>query len=370
MSFEFVLVFLVLIGFAVLFFGLKKVLTSQKESELEHIVDRVFGMTAVKVAEQSKAILQADTELIKNDLHHKHQALEGMLERVRLEMNEQQKKLQYAEVERSKEFAQLVTTLTQHKEMTAELKSSTETLARVLSNNQARGEWGERIIEDLLRSNGLVEGVHYLKQKQLGETTLRPDILLLLPNKKQVPIDVKFPYSEMQKLSLTDSKVQQKVHLKQFEIDLKNKIKKVADYIDVGNGTLDYAIMFVPNEAVFSFINQQLPEIVDMAVGKRVLLVSPFTFLIVARTILESYRHFMIADKLREVVVHIDDFVVEWEKLRGSFEKYGKTLDVLQRDYQAVVGARTRVMEKKVAAVKNYSGLQLEADVVVGTEKS
>ena len=113
--------------------------------------------------------------------------------------------------------------------------------------------------------------------------------------------------------------------------------------------------MFVPNEAVFSIINQSLPNIVDMAMGKRVLIVSPFTFLIVVRTVMESYRNFMIGDKLKEVVRYIDDFVTEWDKFKTGFEKYGRTISVLQKDYEDLTGTRVRVMEKKIVKVKGYS---------------
>lgn len=355
MTFEILVFFVILVGFVVLFFAIKSLITSQKQSELEAVVDRVFGMSAAKVAEQSKRILESDKESIQVDLHNKQQVMEKLVQQLRSEMSDHQKNIQKAEVERTKEFSTLVSSLEQHKELTSELKMSTDLLSSVLSNNQNRGEWGERIIADLMTANGLVEGVHYLTQTKLGDSQLRPDILLLLPNKKVVPIDVKFPYSEMQKLSKAESKTQQNIHIKQFEVDIKNKITKVAQYIDVGRDTLDYAILFVPNEALFSYINQNMPTIVDMALAKRVLLVSPFTFLIVARTVMESYRNFMIGDKLKEVVKYIDEFVTEWDKFKSGFDKYGRTLTTLQNDYQEISGTRVRVMEKKISQVQSYS---------------
>lgn len=355
MTFQIILILLIATGFIALFFAMKSMLKTQKNSEIESIVDRVFGMSAQKVAQQSRDILQADKEAIHVDLRNKQLAMEKLVAELRSEMGDHQKEIHKAEKERIHEFSAIIKSLEHHKELTDDLKTSTDTLAKVLSNNQQRGEWGERIIEDLMRSNGLVEGVHYEKQKKLGTTTLRPDITILLPNNRVVPVDVKFPYSEMQKMSVAETKAQQKIHLKQFEQDLKVKIKKVAEYIDVGQDTLDYAIMFVPNEAVFSFINQSMPNMVDLALGKRVLLVSPFTFLIVARTVMESYRNFMIGDKLKEVVKYIDDFVSEWDKFKGSFDKYGKTIATLQKDYDNLTGTRVRVMEKKIGKVQSYS---------------
>ncbi len=187
----------------------------------------------------------------------------------------------------------------------------------------------------------------------LDNSTLKPDITLLLPDHKVVSVDVKFPYSEMQKLAEADSKSAQQGHIKQFEIDLKAKVSKVAEYINPAYNTLDYAILFVPNEMVFSFINQKFPHIVEFAMRKRVLLVSPLTFLIVARTVAESYRNFMVGDKLREVIKHVDEFSMEWDKFYESFSKYGKQLKTLQDGYDELMGTRRRQMERKILQVKS-----------------
>ena len=355
MSFEILLLVVVILGFIVIYFSMKKFLVDQKSKQIEDVVDRVFGMSAKKIAEQSRQILQSDKEAIKVDLQNKQMVMEKLVQQLRDEMSVHQKEIRSVEKDRVREFGELAKSLDHYRELTGELKASTDTLAKVLSNNQQRGEWGERIIEDIMVSNGLVEGVHFLKQKKLGNTALKPDITILLPNDRVVPVDVKFPYSEMQKLSVAETKSAKQAHLKQFEQDLKTKINRVAEYINPAQNTLDYAIMFVPNEAVFSFVNQTLPHIVDMAMGKRVLIVSPFTFLIVARTVMESYRNFMIGDKLKEVVRYIDDFVGEGDKFKMGFEKYGRTLVTLQKDYEDLTGTRVRVMEKKITKVKSYS---------------
>ncbi len=364
MTFEAVLLVIVIIGFIFIYLSMKKFFTKQSSSQLEAVVNRVFGMSANRIAQQSKDILAGDKEAIKVDLDNKQVMMERLVQQLKEEMEVHKREIKKLEQDRAREFGELTKSIENYKELTKELKVSTQQLSSVLSNNQKRGGWGERIIEDLMISNGLVEGVHFAKQKQLGTSKLRPDITILLPNDRVVPVDVKFPYAQLQKLELADTKATKQVHLKQFEHDLKIKVDKVAEYIAPTQNTLDYAIMFVPNEAVFSFINQNLPNIVDMAMSKRVLIVSPFTFLIVARTVMESYRNFMIGDKLKEVVKFVDDFSMEWDKFKTSFTKYGNTLSTLQKDYDALMGTRVRVMEKKIYKVRSYSsGSLLESKV-------
>jgi DNA recombination protein RmuC len=328
---------------------------AQTAEQAEAMVAKVFGLSANQIAAQSKAILSSEKETIKTDLANKQQVMEKLVAELRNEMKEKQGELQNLEKDRLKQFTELTSALTEHRKMTDELKTSTAQLASVLSNNQLRGEWGERIIEDLLRSNGLVEGVHYARQQFLhGSTTLKPDITLLLPDKRVVSVDAKFPYQEIQKMAMAEGKPAKAVHLKQFEIDLKTKITKVALYISPSSDTLDYAILFVPNEMVFSFINQKLPHLVDEALAKRVMIVSPFTFLIVARTVLESYRNFMIGDKLKDVVKYVDEFSKEWGLFKDEFSKFGRSLETLQTGYEKLTTTRTKQMDRRIEKIDTY----------------
>jgi len=347
---------IVIVGFGVLYLTLKKSLENkdQDDQKIEDVVNKVFGMSVGKIAAQSKRVLEGEKEAIKVDLDNKQKAIEKIVGELQRDITERQKEIRTLEQDRVKKFSEITTALSEHRDMTKDLRASTEQLAKVLSNNQSRGEWGERIIEDLLEANGLLEGVHYLRQSKLGNTTLKPDITLLLPNKRTVAVDVKFPYQEIQKMSVAETKKAKGDHLKQFGLDLKVKINKVSEYIKPEEDTLDYAIMFVPNEMVFSFINQRFPDLIDFALAKRVILVSPFTFLIVARTVMESYRNFMIGDKLKEVVKYVDDFVGEWSKFREEFDKFGRSINTLSTGYEKITETRTKQMEKKIERIESY----------------
>ncbi len=344
-----------LTGFVGLYLAIRQLMYQKSEQQLTQLVERTFGKTASVVAEQARQVLQGEKEIIKSDLENKQVYFEKLFKTFQEDVKQRQQEIRSLEQDRVKKFAELQKTLELQTQTTSELRITTEQLARVLSNNQQRGEWGERIIEDLLRANGLVEGVHYERQKRLAGGQFRPDIVLLLPDHKMVAVDVKFPLSAMHKLAVAETKQQTELHLKQFSSDLKQKIEQVAQYINPELQTLDYALMFVPNEMVFSYINQHLPELVDEAMRRRVLLVSPFTFLIVARTVLESYRNFMLSDHLRGMLQSVDEFVGEWNKFREAFEKYGRSLTTLQTDYEKLTQTRFRKMERKIEQISNVS---------------
>ncbi len=346
------------------YFLIKKLLEEkmhqQSDEQIEGMIHKVFGMASNEIAIQSKGILQGEKDLIKNDLANKQMAIEKMIKDLRQEMSEQQKEIRSIEKEQIDKISGVKTAVEEHRQLTKELKVSTEQLAKVLSNNQRRGEWGERIIEDLLQANGLQEGIHYLRQSKLGDSSMKPDITLLLPDHRNVPVDVKFPYQEVQRMSLAETQSDKQVHAQQFKRDLKIKIDKVAAYISPENDTLDYAIMFVPNEALFSFINQKFPDVIDEALAKKVIVCSPFSFLIVARTVMESYRNFMVGKKIKEVIKHIDAFATEWLKFDDEFAKFGRSIEALQKNYETLSTTRKRQMEKKIAKIEQYRGSSAE----------
>lgn len=349
------LIIVVIAGFVGLYFALRQMLgAKQGEEDLEGLVNKIFGMSVPKIAAQSKEILSGEKEAIKVNLENKQKVIEKLVGDLQRDLQERQKEIRGFEQDRVKKFSEITTTLTEHRRLAEDLKTSTQQLASVLSNNQTRGAWGERIIEDLLQSSGLMEGTHYIRQTKQKNSELKPDITLLLPDNRNVPVDVKFPYQAIQKMSMTEVKTEKVEFAKQFSTDLKLKINKVAEYISSENDTLDYAILFVPNEMIFSFINQKFPELIDLAMSKRVMIVSPFTFLIVASTVRESYRNFMIGGKLKKVVKYIDEFVGEWGKFREEFDKFGRSIDTLSTGYEKITSTRTKQLERKIEKIENY----------------
>lgn len=334
------------------------------EEKAKALVNQVFGEMAEKVVAQTKQVLQGDKEAIFKDNQNKKEVIEKMVRDLKKEIDERQEEIRGLEKDRNKKFGEITTAIEEHRKITEELKTSTQSLSKVLSNNQTRGAWGERIIEDILVNAGLLENVHYAKQKALGKSSVKPDITLLLPNERVVAIDVKFPYSEIQKMAVAETKAAKNEHMKAFSRDLKEKINQIEKrgYISVEEGTLDYAIMFVPNEMLFSFINQQFPEIVDEAMSKKVMIVSPFTFLIVARTVFESYRNFMIENNLRKIVKHISQFVEEWERFTKEFDRFDDYLGKMRDQFEKIRTTRYKQMDLRIRRIEEeQKGVGLES---------
>lgn len=343
------------------------ILRRWRSTELSQLVNQAFLQSANQVAAQNQTLLQSEQERIQTDLDRQRQRIELLVSRVETQLTERQKEQQHIEKERVAAFATLKQQLEEQRGTIKDLTISTSKLTQLLDTNQARGQWGERIIEDLLQTNGLVEGVHYVRQKPLL-ANLRPDITLLLPDDRRIAIDVKFPLSELSKYAEAVGSRDQAALKTKFMQTVRVHLRKVAGYIQPEARTLDYAMLFVPNEMVFSFLNQETPEIIEEAMSLRVLLVSPFTFLVVAGTLRESYRNFILADSLHEAVLVLDEFVSEWEKYNQAFTKYGKSVRQISLDFEDLTGVRTRQLEKKVEKLRRISIGALQSKVEATAE--
>lgn len=380
MSIELILIIILniaLIGLIGLFlykkfqqFGLGKDQDGQREL-MKNLINEVYGEITQKVSEQSRGILKQEQQLIESNLKSRQEQIEKVISELRRELSNRQEEIRKLEGERNKQFSMISTHIREHQNITKELQLSTERLNKVLQNNQKRGEWGEYILDDILRTAGLVEGVHYVKQQVLGKSLVKPDITLLLPNDRRVAVDAKFPFSAIQKMVETESKLEKDKYRREFINDVKSKVKDLSQkgYINPEEGTLDYTILFVPNEMLFSYINQEAPAVIELAMKNRVAIVSPFTFLVVARTIMESYRNFMIENNLRDIIKYISDFVNEWERFEGEFSDFDRQLLKLRQVYDKISGTRFNRMRLRINRIEEYRHGMLETTEVQKLEE-
>jgi DNA recombination protein RmuC len=349
MSAELGIVLVVLIaGFGFMFWWLNKRLSSPTAT----IDSNELVNTVISVAKER---LEGDKQQMSAEFSAKKEAIETLVKDLKKDIDERQMEIRSMEKDRNLKFGEISKSIEEHKKLTSELQGSTESLRRVLSNSQLRGSWGERQIEQIFANVGFLEKQHYLIQQVMGNSTVRPDFTILLPGKKKLCVDAKFPLSNLQLLSQTDDKVEKQRLDKLFASDVKTKINEIAGkgYISEEDGTCDYAVMFVPSEAVFDYINQAHPEIVDEAMAKKVLMASPYSLVAIIRTVSESYKNFYYETSMREIVKKVDVFLNDYRLFQDEFNKFGKDLTATVADYEKITGTRYKQMDLHIRQIQD-----------------
>ena len=297
----------------------------------------------------------SDEKMKRNEQYFdsKKDAIKELIEKIDQGLNDSQRKIENTEKARISEFSNLKTVIAEHKMITGKLKDSTENLKNILSNNQLRGKYGEEVAENLLKIAGFVKGINYDANLSQETNANRPDFTIYLPDKTKVNIDVKFPYQSLMKFQEVENDLEKKKYFAQFKTDVKQKIKQVTnrDYINLEEKTLDFVILFVPNEMIFSVINDKLYDLIEEANEKKVAIVGPVSFITFLRIIHQSYDNFKIQEDLHRVVNLIGKFKEEFNKYNNEFDHLGNKLKSLSLQYDKVSGVRTRQLSKIIEQI-------------------
>ncbi|MGH9270827.1 MAG: DNA recombination protein RmuC, partial [Ilumatobacteraceae bacterium] len=134
-------------------------------------------------------------------------------------------------------------------------------------------------------------------------------------------------------------------HLKAFLCDVRARVKELAkrEYAQTGDQpTVDYVLLFLPNEQLTGFIHEHDPGLLDEALGQRVVMCSPLTLFAFLGVIRQAFDNFMVERTSDEILQLIGKFGVQWQKYTESTEKVKRHIDSVQREFDQLVGTRRR----------------------------
>ncbi|WP_245413725.1 DNA recombination protein RmuC [Fulvimarina endophytica] len=225
-----------------------------------------------------------------------------------------------------------------------ELASGITQLQHVLGDKQTRGAFGElrmqTIVSDALPANG------YRMQATLSNGK-RPDCLIMMPNGAfPLAIDAKFPLDAYAALASAQTKEARVSAGNRLRRDMDVHIRAIATKYLIPGETLDTAIMFVPSEAVFAFLGEHFPDIIQKAYRSRVVIVSP-TLLMLSVQVIQN----LLKDaKVREEAVRIQQ---ETRLLGEEIQRLGERVDALkthfgqsQRDVDQILSSTSRILKR------------------------
>ncbi len=314
--------------------------------------------------ELAKEKLDRSTEKVNSDLEGKKNVIMGLVEEIRKDIGKNQDYLKKSDDERIANFSSLKKELETYKQVTGDLKNSTDDLKRLLSNNQMRGRFGEQVAENLLKMSGFTIGTDYTYNKEQEKTDTRPDFTIYMPDRTKINVDAKFPYSALVKYTECEDKDEKAQYLKLFESDVRQKIKQVTtrDYINPEEHTVDFVILFIPNEMIFSFIYDKFNETWEDAMRKKVIMAGPFSFTAILRMVKQSYSNFRYQENLHHIIGLIEKFDIEFENYNKEFDNLGKSITSVAKKYEEVSGVRTRKLTKIVDQIRTEEIGELKSE--------
>jgi len=353
---------------------------SQKIQDLESLLNRIkesFGVLSLdalsknsdqflKLANES---LTRQTQTGEQHLEGKKKLIEQTLDSMKGVMNEVQGTIKEFESDRVKKFGELSSQLKSTAEQTERLRDTTDQLRSALASKDVRGQWGQRMAEDVLRLVGFIEGINYQKQKALDTTTTIPDFTFFLPQNLKVNMDVKFPLDNYFNFFKSESDIDKLTYKKKFLQDVRGRIKEVTtrDYINPADNTVDYVIVFIPNEQVYGFINENDREVLDDALKSKVIVCSPLTLYAILAVMRQAVDNFNLEKTASQILSLLGTFNNQWKAFLKSLEKMGKKIDEAHDEYNALTSTRRKQLERplrQIEELRKQKGIPIDSQIV------
>jgi DNA recombination protein RmuC len=332
------------------------VLREQAAAERDVAVQAALQQAAVLNRQQLDAGLTAG----QRELAARHEQAEARLDlverRVRDELGRLGELVQQLGRHHAASLRGVEATLAAHAETTAALAGTTQGLREALASPKARGQWGERMAEDVLRLAGFVEHVNYEKQTAVEGSRALPDFTFTLPKGHVLYMDVKFPLAAYLRYLDAGTEAERAGYRADFVRDVRLRVRELAGREYARQGTrpaVDYVLMFLPNETVSTFIHECDPALVDEALGQRVVLCSPLTLFALLGVIRQAFDNFMIEQTSEEILAVLGAFEQQWHKFAGSLDVVGKRLESAQKAYDDLAGTRRRALERPLARLSS-----------------
>ncbi len=331
----------------------------------------------VSTTTQVKAHLDAASAQMKeqtsSDLGAKKDVIDARLDQVHAEMRTELSKvtemLTTLGQTSAQKFGEVESSLKAHMEIANTLSESTQALRSALANPQARGQWGERMAEDVLRLAGFVENVNYVKQAQIDGGSGRPDYTFRMPKGQTLFMDVKFPMAAYLRYLEADTDAEREAHLKRFLTDVRARVKELSkrEYaIEGGGSAMDNVLLFIPNEQITGFIHEHDPALIEDAMGQQIVMCSPLTLFAFLGVIRQAHDNYMIEQTSDEILQLIGKFGTQWTKYADQIDKIKRRFEGVERDFEALAGTRRRALERplrELEAIRQQRNLPVDGEL-------
>ncbi len=348
----------VLIGIIVTFF----VMRYNRRNTSKEDIDATLATLSREALRQNtqdflalaKETLASQTQTGISELEMKRQSIDQTLQSIKSDLQKVEQVITSFDNKRDTSFTAINEQLKNTAEQTNKLQTTAGKLQEALASTKARGQWGERMAEDILRLAGFIENVNYVKQKSLEGVNTRPDYTFFLPQGMKVNMDVKFPRDNYIKYLNEDNEAIRENYKQQFLKDTRQRVKEVVtrDYINPAENTVDYVLVFIPNEQIYSFINECDNTIIDEAINHKVILCSPLTLYAILAVIHQAIDSFNVQKTTANTLALFGNFYKQWEAYKDSMDNMGKYIDKTRDEYQKLVTTRINTLEKPLRQIE------------------
>lgn len=360
----------------------------QFEQQLKTVQEQ-FSNLATRILEQTSEQLKTTN----------NESMEHLTKPLKMNIEQLQQAIQHTNTETSKNTASLSQQLREMSLQTQKIETTATRLTNVIrGGNKAQGNWGERMLTDILESQGYKVGIDYdiqhtltdekgnvIKNDDTGRRMI-PDVILHYPNNEDVIIDAKMSIDAYYQYVNTEEEALKK----KFAADLVSSIrtqatnlakKDYSKYVHSPRKAIDFVIMFVPNEGALQLALDTDSKIWSEAFDKQVFITSQQNLMAILRMIQIAWRQYAQTENQKKVFALAEELLKRVGEFIKRFDKIGKDIDMLHKDYgeaynkaytgrQSIVQKANELKELGVKESANQPIPMTQPDVLDITEEN
>jgi DNA recombination protein RmuC len=295
----------------------------------------------LRLAEQSFGKFQ---EVAKGDLEKRQESIKGLVEPLKQQLETYQKNLQQNSASQASTLGEVKNQLELLSQQSASLASETQQFRMVLKSNPARGKWGEETLRRVVEAAGMSAHCDFTEQAMAGEN--RPDLVVRLPGERVIIVDAKVPDLDFLSAVETADAGRRAEALAAHAAKLRGTIKALADrdYPREFANALDYVVLFVPAESLFSAALEADHDLIVWAAERRILLATPASLIALLRSVSVSWQQHAQTENAQKIAAAAQEFYARVVKFTEHFEKIRAGLERANGAFnEAAASFQTRV---------------------------
>lgn len=283
-------------------------------------------------------------ESAKGDLAQRQQSIATLVKPLEEQLKNYQQRLQQSEASQSAALGEVKQHLETLASQSQSLSNETLQLRRVLSSNQARGRWGEETLRRVVEAAGMSAHCDFVEQAQSGDS--KPDLIVRLPGERMIIVDAKVPDLDFLDAMEAADPLKRTEALAVHATKLKGTIKALADrdYPRQFPNALDYVVLFLPAESLFSAALEGDRDLIVWAAGKQIMLATPASLIALLRSVSVSWQQHAqtenaqaIAESAQELFARVTKFIEHFERIRSGLEKANGAFNDAVGSYERMV---------------------------------
>ncbi len=221
------------------------------------------------------------------------------------------------------------------------LRRETTTLAAALRKPQVRGQWGELHLRRTVELAGLVDHCDFAEQVRLDDGRLRPDLVVTLAGGRTIAVDAKAPLAAFLDLTGSDDPAEHDQALARLGEHVRKHVADLGSrrYWEALPGTPEFVVLFLPGEAILQAALQAVPDLVEQASAKNVVLATPSTLIALLRTVAQGWQHELLNAQAHEVQRLGQELHARLGSMAGHLDRVGRSLGASVAAYNQAMGS-------------------------------